>query len=1793
MKRVIISLLLVLVAFGVGFGQKAGSTSDQTLRGSGRVNPSTLAMEFDLPLASYPGRGINVPISISYSSKLWQMDWQGSIDGGIVTGGCRSLSEAKFSEKSASGWTTSLATPYIEYVGMDHQFNSDGFPLDDGLCVNAPPPANNSAAYIRRITVHLPSGESHELRADDTPVVWERSSQCPPSGGYSCDPNSYWLQSNWDRTYYATDGSNIKYIEDSTSNPATYRLLMPDGSFYDFESARSGVYDSTARKAVKFTDRNGNYTSYNPTTGVWTDTLGRTLSAPIAPTAPTTPTTAQSPIEYSMPGMTGTYKFHWKKLKGDSAAESGLTDFNQDLKHTGDKIAMGNNGNWTVRDPGTYLFSSTFDSYVKSSSTVFNPIVLTQIELPTGQSYKFSYNIYGLIERITYPTGGEEKLTYQVVAPLTQSEPDNVSDQTNFGVTYRELYVTAGQGTPYEWDYSATHVAPAGYKVSVTNPDGTISERFLHQGTPPCTGCTAGNFGYDNGLAGMPYEERSYSSTPQLVSRKLTYWTKKTHTSTWPVVNADWHPRVTHEESIIYDSSGNGVSATVKYEYEGNLDLRETPVLVNKTTQYAFVALDGGQSLQPELPDPGETPDPDPTPIPTPVPPTPVKIVETTYLINDPNYAGVKSYYTAQNMNGLVTASQVKDGAGTIVSRTETVYDESGRSPGYRGNPTSLRVWDSTKGIATNTSAYISTSARFDQWGNQYEATDAKGNTTTTAFDSTHHAFPIQVTSPIPDPTGVNGSNSAFVTSATFDPITGLPETTTDANGLETRIEYDDETLRPLNTKTYYNNNQVGSTAETIYHDELNNYWVKNRVQIDTNIWSETITYFDGLGRAWKTEEVNSKGNIFVEKEFDAEGRVLRVSNPFRAGETKVWTTNVYDEASRVKEVILQDGATIKTDYGVSVSGVVGVTKQITDQAGKKRKGISDALGRMVRVIEDPAGQNLNTDYVFDTLGNLRKTIQGEQNRFYMHDSLGRLLYAKQPEQDVNSNFVATDPITSNTQWSVKYEYDDNGNITKTTDARGIFIEGTYDKLNRLILRNYSETTSDVSFFYDGAGLGGVPNFSRGKTTKVTSTVSETRYTSFDNLGRLLSSEQRTPFDETETVATAMPRVSSYQYNLSGGLIQETYPSGRVVNYDINSDGDLSRVWGQNSSTITTYVNAFNYNVNGAVEKMRLGSGKWETAQYNNRLQVTQIGLGNGSNDTSLLKLEYGYGDNTLNNGSLRSQKISFSGLANPFEQTYTYDDLNRLQVAEEKVTGSTTWKQTFVIDRYGNREFDAANTTTLGSCTQAVCNPTISTTNNRFIAGQGYSYDQNGNVTQDAEGKRFGYDAESHQKEFFAIGNGSSVPDATYHYDGEGKRVKKISPTERTVFVYDGSGQLVAEYSTQISQTPQVSYLTTDHLGSPRVTTNQLGAVTSRKDYSAFGEETASPQRTSVLQYTSSSDELRRGYTGYEKDSESGLDFAQARYYNSDHGRYTSIDPLAASASIRNPQTFNRYSYVLNSPYKYTDPLGLLPAGVGTASWGYCGAAYSSCEGDYFWGQANFVEPPPEPKQEETDEGVTANHEALHDVQPEAAQPEPPPPPTVVVKRNDQRESYTVSGETANEAIAQANKKFQGKFAGDTKASIRIRPTPFFSANATPPKNGQTTVTATLRNIIIEANTTVTMPTWDGYAGASAEDQAAWDAFVKQLDAHEDGHVEINKQEAEKLKTEIEAVLPGSATFRTVSRSAAAGFSQARRALNQPAIQSTIDRGLSRYESRNTDYEKKSEHRLSPEDLQKKGIVY
>jgi RHS repeat-associated protein len=181
---------------------------------------------------------------------------------------------------------------------------------------------------------------------------------------------------------------------------------------------------------------------------------------------------------------------------------------------------------------------------------------------------------------------------------------------------------------------------------------------------------------------------------------------------------------------------------------------------------------------------------------------------------------------------------------------------------------------------------------------------------------------------------------------------------------------------------------------------------------------------------------------------------------------------------------------------------------------------------------------------------------------------------------------------------------------------------------------------------------------------------------------------------------------------------------------------------------------------------------------------------------------------------------------------------------------------------------------------------------------------------------------------------NSSGGEVGKYFYDGEGARVKKVVGNETTIFVYS-NGKLIAEYSTATpTPNPTTNYTATDTLGSPRVLTDSNGQVKSRRDFMPFGEEIGvnTPQtagRNSNPQYNSG-DNVRQKFTGYQKDAESNLDFAEARYYNSNHGRFTAVDPLLASGKSSNPQTFNRFVYCLNRPLNYTDPTGLQVAQQG-----------------------------------------------------------------------------------------------------------------------------------------------------------------------------------------------------------------------------------------------------------------------
>jgi YD repeat-containing protein len=226
----------------------------------------------------------------------------------------------------------------------------------------------------------------------------------------------------------------------------------------------------------------------------------------------------------------------------------------------------------------------------------------------------------------------------------------------------------------------------------------------------------------------------------------------------------------------------------------------------------------------------------------------------------------------------------------------------------------------------------------------------------------------------------------------------------------------------------------------------------------------------------------------------------------------------------------------------------------------------------------------------------------------------------------------------------------------------------------------------------------------------------------------------------------------TYEYNRAGALTREVYPSGKAVATEYDPAGRVAGVKKEGGdyyvgAIATDASNRIQYTAHGAIKAMKLGNGLWEHTNFNGRLQPIEIGLGINSSNSDTVRLDYTYGT-TNNNGNVLSQQIVV-GSALDVTQTYDYDELNRLQKAEEKLTGTpftSQWKQTFVYDRFGNRKFDAGQTmpsSVLGAPLD------FSAASNR-ISSASYDYDSAGNVKQEPASptnKSYAYDGENHQK--------------------------------------------------------------------------------------------------------------------------------------------------------------------------------------------------------------------------------------------------------------------------------------------------------------------------------------------------------------------------------------------------------------------------------------------------------------
>jgi RHS repeat-associated protein len=207
----------------------------------------------------------------------------------------------------------------------------------------------------------------------------------------------------------------------------------------------------------------------------------------------------------------------------------------------------------------------------------------------------------------------------------------------------------------------------------------------------------------------------------------------------------------------------------------------------------------------------------------------------------------------------------------------------------------------------------------------------------------------------------------------------------------------------------------------------------------------------------------------------------------------------------------------------------------------------------------------------------------------------------------------------------------------------------------------------------------------------------------------------------------------------------------------------------------------------------------------------------------------------------------------------------------------------------------------TLSTTAAPTAKPTISVSRSSQVAGQ--SFTTNWSTT----------DATSLTHVCTASGTGYTVNEAlavsgSRALTAQSGWVGYPSSCTWTASGAGGSAIYTETMTTVAGVNSSVTYIYTDGLGSPVARTDGAGNVISRTRYEPYG-------------YVASGVQPTIGFTGHVNDVDTGLTYMQQRYYDPVAARFLSIDPVLTD--VNTGESFNRYDYAANNPFKYIDPDG------------------------------------------------------------------------------------------------------------------------------------------------------------------------------------------------------------------------------------------------------------------------------
>lgn len=809
---------------------------------------------------------------------------------------------------------------------------------------------------------------------------------------------------------------------------------------------------------------------------------------------------------------------------------------------------------------------------------------LQVLGLPNGETLQFKYDsTWGLVNEIDYPDGGWVKYTWKLSDTMNQLATFNAKNNSG-------AFPPVAGACNYQYKTPVVATRTVGYSSGVTAQTQTFSYNTTWY---PATNSGGGIPSYANVCPadGVPCGDRVWQSKSTTVTTTDNV-TGKTSTTTYtysyvfqplqPDSKGQIAAELPVEQSVVYnDWSGNYLETVNKTWYD-QFEMTSEQTVLNtgqsaKTTYSYFSGFpervqekdeyDYGQSSASRI---------------------------TTY-----------GYYTFAVPNGAVLAKPnqviVKDGSGNRYAETDVTYDGQAvhsvtgtlpqgthdetnygvNSSTLRGNPTSVTRWSS---VGTSPATTYS----FDATGQELSMTSPCGNSTCTDLRGTN--FTTNYTYADAYTVLSAGANTPYTPSAntnalltkitdplghttqfTYDFNNSQLTSTTDENSQVAKYIYSDSLNRLTETDfpdsgqtTYHYNDSASSPSTTTY--QLLCTSTKVPTCSASSVSKTTVAVRDGMGHVVQTQLTDPAGVVYTDLVYDGEGNLYKSSNPYRSTSDPTYgvTTSNYDALGRKIQVQHSDGTSyaywcynnvLSSPAVPNCSTQVGSVRKgswvdINDENGNHWQQTSDAFGRLADVLE-PDGVAMSrspaieTDYQYDVLNNLKSVAQpgvsgrdaSRGSRTFSYDSLSRLYSATNPESG-----------------TIGYVYDANGNVATRTDARGVVTSYTYDPLNRIVSKAYSQDSNKTPFScyqYDASTTqNGIGRLSYAWTTSASGSCSSTvpssglltlrSISSYDPMGRETGEQQCTPTRCSQSSGHSL----SYLFDFAGDLVQQANTVG-------------------------------------------------------------------------------------------------------------------------------------------------------------------------------------------------------------------------------------------------------------------------------------------------------------------------------------------------------------------------------------------------------------------------------------------------------------------------------------------------------------------------------------------------------------------------------------------------------------------------------------------------------------------------